>query len=160
LFSVIVTFIYFITFYLIFSALHYDKQFNELGLLPFLLGLCVIIPIHKIMHLLPLLLTGTKVDFNINSVKGLPFPSFCIDEKVSKNKTMFSMLLPFITITISAIIGSVIFPNFFHYFSIFSSINFGLSVIDLLFLYHLLKAPRHSFIENSDVGIDILVNQN
>ncbi|OZM58151.1 hypothetical protein CIB95_00815 [Lottiidibacillus patelloidae] len=160
LFSIIVTFFYFIAFYLVFSAFHYEEQFYELGLVPFLFGLCLIIPVHKLMHLLPLWLTGTKVDFNIVSIKGLPIPSYCIDEKVSKNKTMFSMLLPFISITITAIIGSVMFPNFFHYFSIFSSINFGLSVIDLLFLFQLLKAPRHAYIENSDVGIDILVNQN
>jgi hypothetical protein len=160
LFSIIVMLSYFIIFYLIFSAFHHEKKFFELGLLPFLLGLCIILPLHKLIHLLPLLLSKTKIEFSFSKNKKLPLPCFLIEEKVPKNITMLSMLLPFVSLTLIAIIGSILFPNFFHYFAIFSAINLGISVIDLLFIYQISQAPSHAVIENSKVGIDILVNNN
>jgi hypothetical protein len=161
LFSIIIMVTYFIVFYLLVSAFHHGKQFSEVGLLPFIIGLTIILPLHKLIHIIPLWLSGKKVEVILTSYKRfIPCFSFCCDEKLPRNVTIISMISPFIIFTGIAIIGSYTLPHLFHYFAIFSAINVGLSTIDFLYLSQLLKAPRHSIIENSNVGFDILINKN
>jgi hypothetical protein len=160
LLSIIFMVTYFTLFYLMFSTFQRNESFVEFGLFSFIFALFFIVPIHKLLHILPLWLTKKKVKIKFTKINFVPMITFSVEENVPRNITIFSVIFPFLLITILSLNGAIYFPQFLHYFAIFSAIHAGLCMTDLLYLIQLIKAPKHSYIDNNETGLDILIEKN
>ncbi|MDQ7224970.1 metalloprotease family protein, partial [Staphylococcus haemolyticus] len=65
-------------------------------------------------------------------------------------------ILPFILITIFFIFLTMHFPQYGHYFMFLLALNFGISVIDFLYLKIIIFSNEGHFIEEHQTGINIL----
>ncbi|TXC89716.1 DUF3267 domain-containing protein [Metabacillus litoralis] len=140
---------------LFFSKVHLkDGHF-----LMFVLLMVSMIPIHKILHALPLLLCGCRVEMKIKFY--YMFPSFQLKacNGIKKHNMLISLLTPFIVFTTVFLYGSILFPAYMHYFSIAMAFHIGLCVPDFIFIKHLLLAPRSCFVEEFDDGFEVLVQK-
>ncbi|SDJ88860.1 DUF3267 domain-containing protein [Sediminibacillus albus] len=148
----------FIFFYLIFSMIHQTGTVKDHGILPLLLGLVLLPTIHKLTHILPLILTNKRFKINWKINMGI-FPSFSFRtrSKMSKASSVFILLAPALLITIPGLISSYVFINYYVYFLLFLSVNIGLSFTDFLYANQVMKAPRKCVIENAKDGYDILI---
>lgn len=73
-----------------------------------------------------------------------------------KHLLIISIAFPVVTVTVIAIIISVIMPEWMHYMAMIAAINMGLSVHDLLYLNQLKAAPKRSVIEEFENGYHVL----
>ncbi|WP_226670068.1 DUF3267 domain-containing protein [Metabacillus litoralis] len=140
---------------LFFSKVHLkDGHF-----LMFVLLLVSMIPVHKILHLFPLLLSGCPVEMKVKHYYFIPFIQIKACKEIKKHNMLLSLITPFMFFTFIFLIGSIIFPAYMHYFSIATAIHIGLCVPDFIFIKHLLLAPRSCFIEEFDDGYEVLVQK-
>ncbi|APH06049.1 DUF3267 domain-containing protein [Bacillus weihaiensis] len=140
---------------LLFSKVHLkDGHF----LLFILLILCMI-PAHKFLHAIPLLLSGCRVSMKINYYFHLPSMQINACKSIKKRQMMLSLMTPFLFFTVLFIAGSLWLPSYMHYFSIAMAIHIGLCVPDFIFTKHVLFAPKLSYIEAFEDGYEILVQK-
>ncbi|WP_077623136.1 DUF3267 domain-containing protein [Sediminibacillus massiliensis] len=159
LLSLLVGMLSFIFLFLVFSMVHQTGNVQDHGLLPLLIGLLVLPTVHKLMHILPLILTNkrVKIKWKINN-RIFPTFSFRTKSRMSKQTSLFILLAPAVLITVPGIISSYLFIDYYVYFLIFSSVNLGLSFTDFLYANQVVRAPRKCLIENAKDGYDILIN--
>lgn len=150
----------FIILYLPISMYHHSHSVKDYGILPLFFVLFFLPTIHKLMHIIPLLLMYKRVRIEWRLVKGImPTFSYRTMSVLSKRTSILMAIAPTVFLTIPAIISSGVFPSFFTYFLIFSAVNIGLSFTDFLYVNQFLKAPRKCIIENAREGFDILIKR-
>ncbi|MFK2825863.1 DUF3267 domain-containing protein [Bacillus sp. B190/17] len=126
----------------------------------FLIGLLAIYPLHKLIHLLPILHYLPKLKCQCKACYfGLPVISINIKRPVSKKCFMASLILPFFIINPVLLICGVMFPHYIHYFTMLASFHTGICAIDLLYLKAMATSPKHAVIEEHDRGYEILIPQ-
>jgi len=124
----------------------------------FVVVLLMIYPIHKLLHFLPLIKVKKHVRFHIKYYfRIVPTLKLHVTEPVFKSRYIASLLIPFIVLNAGLIIGALMFPSFRHYFTLLLAFHSGLCLIDLLYVKHLLKAPKKSLVEENDKGFQILI---
>lgn len=149
----------FIVLFLPFSIIHQSNNMKDHGIFPLLIGLALLPIAHKLMHILPLILTNKRLKLKWHFIKGLiPICTLLTQTKTSKQITIFFLLAPTIFLTVPGLIASYLFPNYFAYCLIFTAFNIGLSYTDFLYAIRLIKAPKKCIVENAKDGYDILVN--
>ncbi|MBM7554127.1 DUF3267 domain-containing protein [Thalassobacillus pellis] len=150
----------FLILYLAFSMMHLTHDVKDHGFIPLLIILFFLPSIHRMMHLLPLILLykRLKVKWKMNKWL-LPTFAYRCQSKLSKQTSIFMAFAPTLFLTLPGIAMSYIFPNYFAYFVIFTAVNIGLSFTDFLYLNQFLRAPRKCIIENAKDGYDILIKQ-
>ncbi|WP_246050122.1 DUF3267 domain-containing protein [Aquibacillus sediminis] len=148
----------FVFLYLPFSIIHQSAELKDHGLLPLLVGLILLPMIHKLMHILPLILAHKSIKLKCQMSKGI-FPILTIlkKTKMSKKTSIFTLLGPTLFITVPGLISSYLFVEYYAYFILFISVNIGLSFTDFIYIGKLCKAPKKCVIENAKDGYDILV---
>lgn len=148
----------FLVLYLPFSILHGTHDVRDHGFLPLLVILFFLPSMHRLMHILPLLLfyKRIRVKFKIKN-RFTPTFSYQCKSKLSKQTSILIAIAPTFFITLPALMMSVVFPGYFAYLVIFASVNIGLSFSDFLYLNQFIRAPRKCVIENAKEGYDILV---
>lgn len=158
--SILIGLFYFVIFYVSLSLLFPQVHYQGIGLTYLILSLLLVFPIHKLLHCLPVWLMGKKAYLKFQ-FENYMFPMiYCKFPKVlSKNVSLVATITPTIFITAIAIIGSIIFPVFIPFFSIFSTLNITLGIIDFIYVIHLWNAPRSAFLEDNHYGFHILTKE-
>ncbi|KGX92603.1 hypothetical protein N781_14830 [Pontibacillus halophilus JSM 076056 = DSM 19796] len=144
--------------YVPFSMIHHQPALEDHGLLPLALALFLLPSIHKLTHILPLVLLNKRVRVQWKFKRGfLPTFRYRANSALSKKTSILMALAPTLLLTIPGLIACYVFPNYFAYILLFTCINIGLSFFDFLCVRHFLRAPRKCIIENAKDGYDILI---
>ncbi|MFG6116261.1 DUF3267 domain-containing protein [Halobacillus sp. MO56] len=150
----------FLILYLPFSLLHLTHDVKDHGLLPLLVILFFLPSLHRMMHILPLVLANKRVRVKWKFRRRLiPTFDYRCQSKLSKKTSIFMALAPTLFITLPGLAMSYVFPGYFAYFVLFSAVNIGLSFTDYLYLNQFIRAPRRCVIENAKDGYDILIKR-
>ena len=139
------------------SVVHKMATMQEIGVLYLFIMVLLLPYIHSFMHILPLLVMHkhTIITFKKNH-KLFPSIHYYTKKYLTKRDFLFVTLSPTIFITIPGIITSYFVADFYVYILLVTSIHIGITFRDFLYIIHLTKAPRKSFIDNGSAGIDIL----
>ncbi|MDC3425625.1 DUF3267 domain-containing protein [Aquibacillus sp. 3ASR75-11] len=149
----------FVFLYLPLSMIHQSSNQQEYGLLPLLLGLLLLPALHKLMHIVPLILANKRLKIKWKIKMGLlPIFSYRSKSRLSKKTSVLSLLAPTMLITLPGLVTSFVYPDYFAYILLFSCVNIGMSFTDYLYAYHVIKAPRRCIIENANDEFDILIS--
>lgn len=157
--SVISMLLSFIILYLPLSILFPKAYLHDDGILLLILSLIFTPTIHKLFHILPLVLFRIKIKLDMKRYFVFPNVTYSICQTVGKKLSILSLVAPTVLITLPSILLCFIYPSYMHYFSIVAAFNIGLSLIDYIYLFMCLKAPRKCFIENYEGGFDILIRE-
>ncbi len=157
LMSIISMLAVFSVFYIALNVFRHEPVSDKLFPL-FIIVLLMIYPVHKLLHFLPLIKVKKHIRFHIKYYfKIVPILKLHVTEPVLKSRYVASLIIPFIVINTILIIGALVFPSFRHYFTLLLAFHSGLCLIDLLYVKHLLKAPKKALIEENDKGFQILI---
>lgn len=148
----------FLLLYVPFSMIHDTSKMNELGILPLLLVLLFLPLMHRLMHILPLILLHKPFKMEWQWRKRW-FPTFTFQCKsmLSKQTCLIMALSPTMLITVPVLIMSCMYPKYFAYLIVFAAVNIGLSFSDFLYVNYFARAPKKCVIENGKDGFDILI---
>lgn len=126
----------------------------------FLLALLVIYPLHKLVHILPIIRYWRQMQWKCKvNYFCMPVISINIKQPVPKRTFMVSLLLPFFTINPVLLICGTMFPHYIHYFTMLAAFHTGICAIDLLYFKALASSPKYAVIEEHDRGYEILIPQ-
>lgn len=115
-------------------------------------------PMHKLLHFLPIARFKKHVKYSVVIRFGfIPTLNMRIHEPIMKSRYMLSLIMPFIIINSTFIISAMMMPTYRHYFTILLAYHSGLSLIDLLYVKHLLKTPKKALIEETAKGFEVLI---
>ncbi|GGI40609.1 DUF3267 domain-containing protein [Mammaliicoccus stepanovicii] len=157
LISTLVSFLTFIVTYEIYNYLQLQPLKDDKFIL-FLFVLCLIYPIHKLLHLIVLIYY--RKSFIINKTtkarRALPLYNIRVDKPVNKIVFCVALVCPFVVITTLSLLLINIIPQYVHYILFIMSINIGISIIDLLYLKIILFTKRGTYIEERKNGIELL----
>ncbi|MDG5786406.1 DUF3267 domain-containing protein [Evansella sp. AB-P1] len=152
--SALISILYFIFHFVILSAIVPTTTYSDHGLL-LLIIIFSIIPVHLLLHCIPIWLVGKKATFGYRRNQW-PYFYFSTKEAIPKQLLLLSISLPALTITGIAIILSLFMPEIMHYLAIAAALNIGICVCDFLYLIQLKSAPREAYIEEHSNGYHIL----
>ncbi|SDJ43097.1 DUF3267 domain-containing protein [Salimicrobium halophilum] len=160
LFSVLIGLLSFLFLFIPLSMYHGTNDVKDYGLLPVVVVLFLLPLLHRLMHMLPLMLTYKRMKVFFKFRRRF-FPTFFYQckSKLSKRTSILMALGPTLFITIPSYMMAFMFPDYFVYFMIITSVNVAMSFTDFLYLYHFMKAPRRCIIENAKDGYDILIHR-
>ncbi|MFC0523494.1 DUF3267 domain-containing protein [Pontibacillus salicampi] len=160
LMSLILGTLSFIFLYLPASMYHQNHTMEEYGLLPITVALFMLPAVHKLMHLLPLVLLNKRLRIRWKLKRGI-FPTFSYrtQASLSKGTSILMALTPTLFLTIPGLVTSYMFPSYFAYIILFTSVNIALSFTDFLCVRQFLLAPKKCIIENAKDGYDILIHK-
>ncbi|WP_026672497.1 DUF3267 domain-containing protein [Alkalihalobacterium bogoriense] len=151
---------FFLFFYLLLSSIIPTPPYMEYGVLPLLIGIPVLFIVHKLLHCVPIWMIGKKAKIEWAKTNRIP-KLFChIIEPLPRNVCLISTLFPVFIITFICCVGAYLSPAHLHYFSILASVNFGLSVYDILYAMQVTRAPKEAFISDHKEGFHILIKSN
>jgi hypothetical protein len=159
MFSTSTVLLSFLFYYLIMSTIVQTTEFTQFGFGTFIIGLLLLVISHKILHCLPIWLFGGRAFIKFGKYMFVPTMSIKLKEPLSRNIYLLALISPLAIITSLCAVGSIMWPEYLPYFSILTSVNFGLAFYDLVYASHLLKAPKKCFIEDHDEGFHILIKQ-
>jgi len=139
--------------YLFESNALYDNYF-----ILFVIALWMIYPLHKFFHFLPVAHLGNTIQKTIKLKYGcIPIIQIKICEPISKRLFMLALLLPFMMVNTILIGACFFFPHYVHYFTMLLAFHVGICLPDILCAKNVITAPNHSYIEENDEGIAILL---
>lgn len=154
-FFLMVTFftLFYVAFKNIYPNLHLDP-INP-ALLPVLI---LIYPVHKLLHGLPVWLSGYHCHLSVQW-KTSKYPLlFCdLTSRLPRNLAICVVVFPGMVLTILGIIIAALAPQFLPYIAVVAAINIGLSATDWIYAGLLLRMPPHTYVEDSRDGFHILI---
>ncbi|WEG12031.1 DUF3267 domain-containing protein [Pullulanibacillus sp. KACC 23026] len=158
---IILSLFFMVTFFIFFniSVAAFFNKTTVVAFNPFIIVVIflLVMPLHKILHGLPLWLTRKKTIFQWN--RTLILPSLRFNQLLSKRLCLMVMIFPALIGTVLTIVLTWAFPSGMDYFGTYGALNFGISAIDFLYIINLLKAPHQSYIEDDQNGCKILIKQ-
>jgi hypothetical protein len=83
-----------------------------------------------------------------------------VNEPIKKWLFLTASLMPFVIINPLLIFACYLFPHYVHYLTIILAFHVGMCVSDMISVKNVLFAPKGSFIEENDDGIEILIKNN
>ncbi|MFA9557217.1 DUF3267 domain-containing protein [Evansella sp. AB-rgal1] len=146
---------YFMVHFVVISTFTSNISFVDYGIIFFILLLIVVIPLHLVLHCLPIWISGRRATFGIRKNQW-PYVYFSTKDTVPKRVLLIAISLPAISITTISIVLSVLFPHLMHYMAIISAVNMGICFYDYLHFMHIKSAPSKSLIEEYENGYHIL----
>lgn len=133
----------------------YDNYFDL-----FLVCLIFIYPIHKLLHLLPMMHLGEKVKKTVHVHFHLvPTIEIRACDPIGKIQFFLALITPFLVITSILILSCFLFTHYVHYFLIIFAYHFGLCVPDFIRMKNLWNSPKECYVEENEDGFEILVNR-
>jgi hypothetical protein len=137
---------------LILSKDLYDTHFYI-----FLTGMILVYPLHKLLHIVPVLSYVNKLRFKVKfHLFFIPVVSFRVSEPISKYRFILALVFPFIIVNSVLVSGCIMMPHYSHYFTILTAYHTGICTIDFLYAKCLLYSPRDAMIEENEEGYEIL----
>lgn len=148
----------FIILYVPISIIHGASHVKETGFLPFIIALLFLPTLHSLTHILPLIIMNKRVKIFYKTNRWI-VPVFRYKTKyhLTKTASLIVALAPTIFITIPAMTASYILKDYYVYFLLFTATHIGISFLDLLYVRHIIKAPKRAFIDNRNDEFDILI---
>ncbi|ALX48706.1 DUF3267 domain-containing protein [Lentibacillus amyloliquefaciens] len=158
--SFLVGLLSFIILYIPFSIRHGTSGIDETGVIPLVIGLCLLPILHSFTHILPLIVMNkqARLIYKRNTLL-FPIVNYYTKKYLSKKVSLFAAMAPTLLITIPSVAATFLFSDFYVYFLIFTSVHTALTFTDFLYIRYIVKAPKSSYIENSNNEITILVNK-
>lgn len=124
----------------------------------FMFTVFLIYPIHKLIHIFPLITRLKNMKFNIRlKFHFIPVLHVSFLTLINKNLYMFALALPAIFLNTLLLVSAFILPEYAHYFCLLLAYHCSICLIDILFLLNIFKSPKSSLIEETDKGYEILV---
>lgn len=148
-----------ITFLMSFEVLIYfsNKQITDRYFFVFVLGLLLLYPIHKGIHLL--VLAPYYKHFKkkrLTKRPWIPIYNLYVSTPVNKYYFCLCLITPLVVITLGCIALGINFPEYGHYFMFLLALNAGFSVMDFLYLKLILFSNEGKYIEEHCTGFNIL----
>lgn len=158
--SILISLLYFVIYFETLSLLFPQVHYKGVELPYMILCMLLVLPIHKLLHCLPVWLFGKKAYLLIKFQNNL-FPMvYCKYPAVlPKRISLVATITPTLFITGVSIIGSIIFPEYIPLFSIFSTLNIALCITDAIYVIHLWNAPRSAYLEDNNNTFHILTKE-
>lgn len=127
----------------------------------FILFIPFIYPIHKALHYFALFKYRKSVGFHFKiRYIFIPIVHMQLQQSIPKKMYIFTLLTPFILINTGLISAGLSFPQYAHYFSLLLAFHCSICLMDILYVKHLMSAPKHAIIEETPRGYEILVPLN
>ncbi|WKU13789.1 DUF3267 domain-containing protein [Staphylococcus devriesei] len=134
-----------------------DTPLSDRHFIILLFFVILMYPIHKSIHLLFFIQHFHSFRMHkLNKKRWLPYFNTYVSAPVHKVYFCINLLLPFIIITLFLIFMTMMFPQYGHYFMFLLALNFGISVLDFLYLKIIIFSNEGQFIEEHQTGINIL----
>ncbi|MFS0782975.1 DUF3267 domain-containing protein [Bacillus sp. 1P06AnD] len=149
----------FVTIYALISAGFPKSKLHDDYTILFIGGIFMLYPLHKLLHLLPLLFSINKLKIQSKQLFFIPRFSIKVKEPITKMLFLLSLMTPFIVITGLCLYFAIIIPSYAHYFTILLSLHIGLCASDAITLCNILRTPKYCYVEENDEGFEILVNE-
>ncbi|SFE26531.1 DUF3267 domain-containing protein [Alteribacillus iranensis] len=161
LLSILSMILSFIFSYLIFSLSHPGIVFAEIGMANTILFFLLLFPLHLVLDTIPLWLAGVRMKLRRHQPNKSKILVVTMESKkpIGRNMYMLAVLFPTFFVGILSVWGALLFPSYAHLFIVLFSFNMGLSVYDFVYVKPLFSAPKHSYIEQKQNGLDILLKQ-
>lgn len=158
MFSIFAMLSFFSVFYSTFMIMNPHIRLSVFQFMPLFSGLLLIYPVHKMLHCLPIWMSGNSVKVSINiKSNGCPILYCDVHHALSRNMMISAVSFPGMIITLAVLVGASVAPQYVHYFSFIGAINFGLSVTDFIYFSFLLRTPAHACIEDFRDGFHVLI---
>ncbi|WP_284139497.1 DUF3267 domain-containing protein [Virgibacillus sp. LDC-1] len=159
--SFLIGLIAFILLYVPASIAHDGHHAKESGMFAFMVALVMLPSLHSFMHVIPILAINKRARLKYKTRSKLfPIFTYYTDSHLTKKVSLIVALAPTFFITMPGIFASYIFPNYYAYILLFTCTNIGISFVDFLYVSHIIRAPKKSFIESGNDGFDILLEAN
>ncbi|HWL26247.1 MAG TPA: DUF3267 domain-containing protein [Ureibacillus sp.] len=114
-------------------------------------------PIHKFVHYFGLFKYRKNIQLKIKlDYFFIPIIRMRLKSMIPKNHYILVLLLPFILINSILIYLANSLPIYTHYFCLLLAYHCSICLMDILYVKNLLPAPRHSIIEETPKGYEIL----
>ncbi len=152
---------YYILFYLSFEKTFLNAHFTGYDLVALTAAMFFVWPAHKLLHILPVLMSGKKasLSFEKSRLHSIPVIYTNIPCTLKKRTSVFVVLCPFVLLTAGSCLVSFFLPSYIYFFAVIGAMNFGISTKDLVYFVHLIAAPADAFIEDDRTGCKILIKQ-
>ncbi|MTH53373.1 hypothetical protein GKZ89_08085 [Bacillus mangrovi] len=149
----------FIALYLPLSMVEPARKPDAGEVIYFAVILALILPVHKMLHALPLMLSGNMPKAKIEYAAMIPMlrlkPCVC----VSKQVMLATLLAPFILLTAAGIQASLLMPEYVHYFCLASALHIGWCIPDLIYARQIVAAPRSCRVDEGRNALEILIEK-
>ncbi|WP_046175414.1 DUF3267 domain-containing protein [Domibacillus indicus] len=139
-----------------FMQSYYSKPLHAHGFSWFASGILIIYPLHKLLHLFPVLGYRPKVNWE-RKYSFLPVISVVIRSPMPKKRFLVCLSLPFFVINPIMAAGAMLWPAYLHYFTIAAAFHTGICLFDFLYIKALLSCPKNAVIEKDLDGFEVLV---
>ncbi|MRG86920.1 DUF3267 domain-containing protein [Salinibacillus xinjiangensis] len=148
----------FILLFLPYSIYHHNVLIKDHGLLPLIITLLTLPLVHKLTHVIPLILCYRRIKVHLHLTMGfIPTLTCKLRSFLSKKTTMFMWLGPTLFLTIPGIVAAIVLPSYYPYILLYTAINIGLSFKDFVYIKQIVNAPKKCLIEEAKDGYDILI---
>lgn len=118
----------------------------------------LIYPAHKALHFIMLLDYRKSISFRFKIRQYfIPVLHMQIQQTIPKWRYVLVLLTPFLVLNTALITLGIFAQHFVHYISFFLAFHTSICLIDLLYVKHLLRAPKNALIEETPRGYEILV---
>ncbi|MFE8696277.1 DUF3267 domain-containing protein [Cytobacillus sp. FJAT-53684] len=153
-----------LTFIIIYGPVQHlagTTSFHDNYFLLFIMSLWIMYPLHKLFHYLPIAHLGEKVSKLVTIKYGLfPIIQTKVCEPIAKWLFVIALFTPFVVINSILVWACFLFPHYVHYFTILLAFHVGICFSDLVRAKNVLSAPNHSYIEENEDGLEILLRSN
>ncbi|MCF6136175.1 DUF3267 domain-containing protein [Pseudalkalibacillus berkeleyi] len=157
LMSTLFSLTYFIVYFMLFRMFHPETIYSQTGLLPILILVIMVIPLHSLLHCIPIWFTGKKAWIELAENR---YSFFCrIPNVLPKKTALISVSFPLIVLTSLSLVGPLLYPEYLHVFAIISTVNMFYCFKDMIYIFHLWNAPKDSYLEDSATGFQIIVRR-
>ncbi|MBS2968253.1 DUF3267 domain-containing protein [Metabacillus sp. KIGAM252] len=147
----------FIILYLPLSLVDSSRKLDAGHVLYLLAILLVILPLHKILHALPLMLCGKMPKMKMEYAAMIPIIRLKPCAGITKQVMLATLLSPFLIFTAISIQASILMPEYVHYFCMAAALHIGWCVPDLIYARLIIAAPRTCIVEEDRNALEILI---
>lgn len=144
----------------LFSRIH-PSFYQDDFLWVLILGMLALYPVHKLTHYFSLFGYRKSVKLRIRmDYIFIPIIQMRIKKEIPKNRYIFTLLAPVVTINVGLLLLIVAFPQLTHFLCLLLSYHCSICLIDILYVKNLIAAPKNAVIEETPKGYEILVPTN
>lgn len=141
-----------------FTSFNFYGAYTDDYFLIFTIALLFVYPVHKSLHLIPLLILKKKVRTQIRfKFGGIPVIHMIIDDLITRNQYIFALVLPMIIINSALLFAAFTWQQYAHYLCILFAYHCAICLLDVLLIRTIIKAPSTAVIEETEKGYEILV---
>lgn len=153
--SSIILISYFLVFFMIFRTFFPTEELIDHGFSFLLITLALVLPIHLVLHCLPLWLVGKKATFGFRKSQW-PYFYYSTKQPLSKQMSLLSTSSPAFMLTAISVVAAILLPQYIHYIAMMSALNVGICVYDFLNFKQIKSAPKNCLIEENIDGFYVL----